>query len=145
MITAKILCQMRKKAPTAPIIYGVAAMLGAAADGSLDFVDELEEYGRRAKIVKEIFARNGFRIIYARDNDRPIGDGFFFTVGYGDMNNQEIITNLMRCGVASISLRTAYSEQDGVRVCVSALSQKEQFDILDKRLQMFNEYFKDRK
>lgn len=125
--------------------YGVAAMLGAAADGKLDFVDELKEYGRRANLTKEIFLRNGFRIIYDRDNDRPIGDGFFFTVGYGNMNNQEIITNLMRCGVATISLLTAYSEQDGVRVCVSALSKDEQFEQLEQRLQMFNEYFKDRK
>ncbi len=123
--------------------HAVAAMLGAAADGTLDFVDELEEYGRRARIVKELFTRNGFHIIYDRDNDRPIGDGFFFTVGYGTMNNRDIITNLMRCGVATISLLTAYSEQSGVRVCVSALSTDEQFQVLDQRLKMFNEYFKD--
>ena len=126
-------------------IYAVAAMLGAAADGTLDFVADVREYGRRAKITKDIFLRNGFHIIYDHDNEELIADGFFFTVGYGDMNNQEIITNLMRCGVATISLHTAYSEQSGVRVCVSALSSDEHFEILEQRLSMFNQYFKDRK
>ena len=65
--------------------YALAAMLKAANDGELDFVEEVKEYGRRTEKMKEIFERNGFHIVYDRDLDQPLSDGFFFTVGYKDV------------------------------------------------------------
>ena len=58
--------------------YALAAMLRAASRGELKFIGHCSEYGRRAKIVKEIFERNNFHIVYDMDGDCPIADGFFF-------------------------------------------------------------------
>ncbi len=116
---------------------GVAAMLGAAADGTYHFVEDVREYGRRATIVKEIFERHGFNIVYDKDIDRPVSDGFFFTVGYHGMGNAELITKLLRCGVAAITLNTTGSEQPGIRACVSALKTDDDMKRLDDHLALF--------
>ena len=117
--------------------YAMAAMLNAAVDGKLNFVEDVKEYGRRAAITKEIFERHGFNIVYDRDNDQPISDGFYYTVGYKNMSNKDLITNLLRCGVAAITLNTAGSDQAGIRACVSALSTPDLFDTLDENLGVF--------
>ena len=62
-------------------------MFRAAADGELDFVGEASEYARRARLTKETFLRHGFRIVYDKDRDEPVSDGFFYTVGYGAMTS----------------------------------------------------------
>ena len=119
--------------------YAMAAMLNAAVDGKLDFVDDVKEYGRRAAITKEIFERHDFNIVYDRDNEVPIADGFYYTVGYKGMSNKDLITNLLRCGVAAITLNTAGSDQSGIRACVSALSTPDLFVKLDENLALFEE------
>ncbi|MDE6381103.1 MAG: pyridoxal phosphate-dependent aminotransferase, partial [Muribaculaceae bacterium] len=60
----------------------LAAMMNAACDVKLNFVRDTSEYARRAAIMKKCFIDNGFHIVYERDGDRPISDGFFFTVGF---------------------------------------------------------------
>ena len=72
------------------------------------------------------------------DGDEPISDGFFFTAGYKDMTSGELQSELMRYGISSISLPTTGSEQDGVRICVSMISDPETFDAFEKRLKAFN-------
>ena len=62
--------------------YAMAAMLKAACDGDYNFRDEVKVYGERAHKLKEIFQRHGFHIVYDRDLDKPIADGFYFTIGY---------------------------------------------------------------
>lgn len=119
--------------------YAMAAMLGCAADGRLDFVGHCSEYGRRGAKVKKILADAGFEIVYKMDGDEPIADGFFMTATYGDMNSEELQKELLRYGVAAISLPSTGSKQDGVRITVSMLSDDHQFDMLEKRLQKFNE------
>ena len=121
--------------------YAMAAMLQGAADGTLPFVHNVSEYGRRAKIVKELFIKHGFHIVYDHDMDRPIADGFFFTAGYGDMDDETLMRCLMRCGISSIGLNTTGSGQYGVRVCVSALRTDADFQRLDERLAMFASEF----
>ncbi len=59
--------------------YALAAMFDAAADGRLDFVGDTSEYARRARRTKEIFLRHGFRIVYDKDRDEHVSDGFFAT------------------------------------------------------------------
>lgn len=118
----------------------LAAMLDAAADGGIDFVAECHEYARRAALTKKIFTDNGFHIIYDRDADgRHIADGFFFTAGYGDMTSSELQAELLRHGVAAISLPSTGSVQDGLRICVSTIIEDEQFRTLDKRLKGFHD------
>jgi aspartate/methionine/tyrosine aminotransferase len=119
--------------------YAMAAMLDAAAEGGLDFVAACREYGRRGGLAKEIFVKNGFHIVYALDGENPIGDGFFFTAGYKDMDSETVQSELLRYGVASISLPGTGSHQDGIRVCVSMLDDDSKFEDLDKRLKQFND------
>lgn len=119
-----------------------AAMLEAAANGELNFVEVNREYGNRAARVKKAFTDNGFRIVYDRDADgQPIGDGFFFTVGYGDMSSKDLQEALLRHGISSISLSGTGSAQQGVRVCVSMMKNEEDFERLEKRLKNFANEF----
>lgn len=119
--------------------YALAAMMNAACDGTLNFVKETSEYGRRAEIMKKCFTDNGFHIVYDKDGDRPISDGFFFTTGYKTMDGKTLQEELLRHGISTISLSSTGSEQNGVRVCVSTLSKDEDFDIINQRLKTFKD------
>lgn len=117
-----------------------AAMLDAAADGTIDFVADCHEYARRAALTKKIFTDNGFHIIYDRDADgRHIADGFFFTAGYGDLTSAELQQELLRHGVSAISLPSTGSRQEGLRICVSMISDDKTFQDLDRRLKNFHD------
>lgn len=118
--------------------YALAAMYEAACDGRLDFVHDTSEYARRAKILKEIFVKNGFHIVYDKDLDQDVSDGFFFTIGRKGFSGDELIRELMYYGVSAISLSTTGSRQQGIRVCTSVV-RDEQFPLLDERLALFNE------
>ena len=117
--------------------YALAEMMRAAADGELDFVTSAAEYARRACLTKKIFKENGFHLVYDKDGDEPVSDGFFYTVGYGNMSGGELMGELVRYGIATISLSTTGSRQAGVRICVSQLNRPEQFDLLAERLALF--------
>lgn len=118
--------------------YGFAAMLKAAVEGKLDFVKESEEYGRRGALAKKAFTDNGFYIVYDRDGETPISDGFFFTVGYPGWTGADLQGALLRYGVSTISLPTTGSRQEGLRVCVSMLTDQGTIDSLRERLHLFN-------
>lgn len=122
--------------------HAMAAMLNAAVAGELDFVGHCHEYADRAKKIKKVFVDNGFHIVYDKDVDRDISDGFFFTVGYGDMDSEKLQRALMRYGVSSISLPTTGSEQNGIRACVSNISREETLQNLETRLKAFNNEYK---
>ena len=122
--------------------HALAAMFRAAADGELDFVGEASEYARRARLTKEAFLRHGFRIVYDKDRDEAVSDGFFYTVGYGTMTSAELLSELLLCGICAISLTSTGSRQHGIRVCVSQLNRPEQFDLLEERLRIFAETHK---
>ena len=118
--------------------FALAAMMEAAAKGELNFVENCSDYGKRAARAKEIFTRNGFHLIYDKDGDEDISDGFFFTAGYKDMTGDEVHRELLRHGVATISLLTAGSTRPGVRVCISMMKNDRDFEMLDKYLKEFN-------
>lgn len=118
--------------------HALATMMGAAADGRLNFIDECREYERRGGRTKEIFTSNGFNIVYDCDGSEPISDGFFFTAGYPGMTSAQLQAELLRYGVAAISLPSTGSEQDGIRVCVSMIKTDDAFDTLDRRLHAFH-------
>ncbi|HBC21004.1 MAG TPA: aminotransferase [Porphyromonadaceae bacterium] len=119
--------------------YALAAMLNGAAEGTLNFVETSREYGRRAAIAKKMLLDNGFHIVYDIDGNVPISDGFFFTAGYKDMTSEEMQLELMRYGISSISLPSTGSEQNGVRICVSMISDPETFEMFNSRLKKFND------
>lgn len=118
--------------------YAMAAMLGAACDGKYNFRDEIKVYGERAHKLKEIFCRHNFHIVYDRDLDQPIADGFYFTIGYKGMTSGELARELMYYGVSAICLITTGSHQEGLRVCTSFI-EDHQYAQLEERMKLFAE------
>ena len=123
---------------TATTQYGMAEMLNRSVDGTINFVEDTREYERRAARMKKIFTDNGFTIVYDHDVTQPVGDGFFFTLGYPGMTGGELLCELMYYGVSSISLSTTGSEQQGVRACTSRM-REELYPILGERMKAFHE------
>lgn len=121
--------------------YGMAAMLQAACEGKLRYVDTTREYARRAKRIKEIMTRNGFHIVYDTDTDgQPVGDGFFFTFGYKDWTGQQLVNKLIYYGVSAIALESTGAKREGMRGCASTI-REDQYEQLEERLRKFNEDF----
>lgn len=119
--------------------YGFAAMLKAANDGIFNFVEPIREYGEKARIMKKIFTDNGFTIVYNMDEDKPLADGFYFTISYPGFTGEQLIEELLYYGVSAISLAITGSERtEGLRACVSQV-QRSQFADLEYRLKQFND------
>ena len=119
--------------------YALAAMLKAANDGTFDFVEVVKEYGEKAKIMKKMFTDSGFSIVYDKDEDEPIGDGFYFTFAYPGFTGEELLQELIYYGISAIALSITGSERiEGIRACVS-LVKREQFPVLEARLRKFKE------
>ena len=117
--------------------YGLAALLKAVNDGTYNFLDDVKEYSGKAEIMKKLFIENNFRIVYDRDLDEPIGDGFYFTISYPGMSGKELLGKLLKYGISAISLDITGSERkEGLRACVS-LVRRNQFPALEERLRMF--------
>ena len=116
----------------------MAAMMQAACDGEYDFRSEVHVYGERAHRLKEIFLRHGFYVVYDTDLDRPIADGFYFTIGYPGMTSGQLAHELMYYGVSAICLITTGSHQEGLRVCTSFI-EDHQYQPLDERMAVFAE------
>ena len=118
--------------------YAYAAMLKGATEGKINFVEDTREYAVRASRMKKIFKENGFHIIYDRDVTQEVGDGFFFTLGYGKMSGGELLKELLYYGVSSISLSTTGSGQQGIRACTSRMKE-ELYPVLEERMKAFRE------
>lgn len=116
--------------------YALAAMFKEASDGAFNFVEEVKEYGKRAKRLKEIFCNNGFYIVYDKDLGEDIADGFYFTIGYPGMTGGELMKELIYFGVSAISLETTGSNQKGLRACTSFIKDH-QYDLLNERMKQF--------
>jgi aspartate/methionine/tyrosine aminotransferase len=120
--------------------FGIAAILKAVNDGDFNIQDAVREYEKKAKIMKQLFIKNGFYIVYDKDIDVPVGDGFYFTIGYPGFSGQELLKELLFYGISAISLDITGSERkDGLRACVSQVY-IEQFGLLEERLQLFREH-----
>lgn len=121
--------------------HGFAAMLEAANNGTFRFLDDVYVYGEKAKIMKRLFAENGFNIVYDMDENEKIADGFYFTISYPGMTGEELINHLLYYGICAISLSITGSERtEGLRACTSQV-QMEQMPILEERLKIFHKHF----
>ena len=119
--------------------YGFTAILKAVNDGLYNFVDNTRVYGEKAARMKEMFISNGFRIVYDMDIDKPVADGFYFTISYPGMSGGELLQELMAHGIAAITLNICGSERhEGLRACVSQI-RKKQLPLLEERLKLFRE------
>lgn len=122
---------------THSVQHAMAALMEAAVEGSYNFLDDVKEYGRRAKFMKDVLLQNGFYLVYDNDMGSPLADGFYFTVQYPGMNDLELTRGLMYYGIAVYPLDTMGSEQQGVRICTSFFS-REQEPLFEQRIQQFN-------
>lgn len=120
--------------------YALAAMMKAASDGQFRFLDEVKEYGRRARKLKDIFIKHGFCIVYDNDLGEDIADGFYFTIRYPGMTGGELMAALVPFGITAIALDTTGSNQEGLRACTSFIKDN-QYELLEKRLTAFNEFY----
>ncbi|MFC2710673.1 pyridoxal phosphate-dependent aminotransferase [Hoylesella oralis] len=116
--------------------FAMAAMLKAAVEGTYDFRREVGVYGERARRLKDIFCKHGFYIVYDKDLDEPVADGFYFTIGYPHMTSGQLAHELMYYGVSAICLITTGSRQEGLRVCTSFIADH-QYKLLEERMKIF--------
>ena len=121
--------------------YAMAAMLKAACDGEYNFVGDVKEYAMRTARIKDILYRNGFHIVYDKDDEEPVSDGFFFTIGYGTMSGAELLKNLLYYGISGIDLATTGSNRQGIRACSSNIK-PHHYELLEERLKAFNERYR---
>ncbi len=116
---------------------GLAALLKAVNDGIFDFRSYVKEYGERAVIMKKHFLNNGFRLVYDKDEEHDVADGFYFTICYPGMTGEQLLGQLLRFGISAITLdTTGSSRKEGLRICVSHTT-RERMDDLEQRLRQF--------
>lgn len=119
--------------------YALTAMLKAVNDGVVNYRDAILEYGEKARIMKKAFTDNGFKIVYDKDMDEPVADGFYFTISYPGMDGETLIKELLYYGISAISLSITGSEHsEGLRACTS-LTRRDQLPILEERARKFHE------
>lgn len=117
--------------------YALAAIFKAVNDGTYNYINEVREYGAKAVIMKALFQKYGFRIVYDRDLDEPIADGFYFTLSYPEFEGPQLVEELLYYGISAISLGiTGSTRTEGLRACVSQV-RRDQFGVLEERLKCF--------
>jgi aspartate/methionine/tyrosine aminotransferase len=116
--------------------YALAVMLKAVNDGEIDFVNGLHLYGKKAKLMKALFLKYGFYIVY-NDEERELADGFYFTIAYPNMTSAQLMKEFLYYGISAISLAITGSENpNGLRACVSFV-RMDQMVVLEERLKAF--------
>ncbi|MGP1515234.1 MAG: pyridoxal phosphate-dependent aminotransferase [Bacteroidales bacterium] len=117
--------------------YGLAAIMKACNDGTYNLVDSLREYEKKAKFMKDALLENGFEIVYDKDQNVPIADGFYFTFNYPGMTGEQTLNELVYYGISAICLDITGSDQQGLRACVS-LVPREMLPLFAERIKQFN-------
>jgi aspartate/methionine/tyrosine aminotransferase len=119
--------------------YALAAILKACNEEKYNYLNDVREYGEKAKVMKKIFTDNGFRIVYDKDDDQALADGFYFTISYPGLSGEELMHELLYYGISAISLAITGSEHsEGLRACVS-LVHRNQLPELKERVKLFRE------
>lgn len=116
---------------------GFTAMLKAANDGAYNFVETVREYGEKAHLMKQYFTDNGFYIVYDKDGEENIADGFYFTFNYPGFTGEGLLKELLNYGISAITLDITGSKCEGIRACVSLIN-RSQFPALKERLELFH-------
>lgn len=116
--------------------YAVAAILKAANDGTLDILADVKEYGLRAAAMKKIYTDAGFKVVYDKDGEADVADGFYFTIMYPGMSGAELAHELLYYGISSITLKGCGSNREGLRACVSQVGM-DKMEALRDRVERF--------
>ncbi|MBL0716240.1 MAG: pyridoxal phosphate-dependent aminotransferase [Desulfosarcina sp.] len=117
--------------------YGLRELLHAVNNGRYDFLEPVRVYGQRAVAVKTLFRENGFHLVYDRDGDRELADGFYFTAAYPGYSGEALVVELLRFGISAIALSATGSTREGIRACVSQIVAGD-FDTIRNRLALFH-------
>jgi len=130
---------------THSVQYGLAALLKAVNDKKYNFVDAVQIYGQRAAVLKTIFTTHGFTIVYTKDEDMELADGFYFTIAYPGFSGGQLLKELRYFGIRAISLKiTGSTHTEGLRACVSQIY-PENYPVLESRLAEFNKIYSSKK
>lgn len=122
--------------------FALAAILKACNNKEYNYLDDVREYGEKARIMKKIFTDNGFKIVYDHDEEKPLADGFYFTLSYPGLSGEELLKEMLYYGISAISLEiTGSRHTEGLRACVSLVN-RNQFPDLEKRAACFFENHK---
>jgi aspartate/methionine/tyrosine aminotransferase len=117
--------------------YGLAAIMKACNDGTYNLVEALRDYEKKAKFMKDTLVENGFEIVYDKDQDVPIADGFYFTFNYPGLTGEQTLNELVYYGISAICLDITGSNQQGLRACVS-LVPHDMLPVFAERVKQFN-------
>ena len=117
--------------------YGLAAIMKACNDGTYNLVEALRDYEKKAKFMKDALVENGFEIVYDKDQDVPIADGFYFTFNYPGLTGEQTLNELVYYGISAICLDITGSDQQGLRACVS-LVPHDMLPVFAERVKQFN-------
>ena len=119
--------------------FALAKMLESSTNGEYNFVKITSEYGKRAKKVCQIFLKYGFKQVYKKDMDETVGNGFYLTMSYPNYDGTDLMIELMKYGISTITLKsTGSNRHEGLRVCISFVSEKD-IPVLEDRLKKFME------
>ena len=122
--------------------FALAAIFKACSDGTYNYLDDVREYAEKAHIMKKIFLDNGFKIVYDRDGEEELADGFYFTLAYPGLSGEQLLHELLFYGISAISLSSCNSTRtEGLRACVSLVN-RNQFPDLEERVKCFYENHK---
>ena len=119
----------------------IASFLLVGSTGKYNFLKEVKVYSKRAAKMKLIFKQNGFHLVYDKDMEEPISDGFYFTISRLGISGSELLFQMLRHGMAGIPLSTTGSKKEGIRICVS-LIRETQFKELSDRLSVLDRYLR---
>lgn len=119
--------------------WGLAALLQATIDGEINPFEDVREYQVRAKAMKQAFLDHGFYLVYDSDQEKPLADGFYFTIAYPGMDGGTLLEELIHFGISAIGLGvTGSAYTQGLRACVS-LTSMDRIETLRYRLKHFHE------
>jgi len=121
--------------------HALSALFEATCQGKYDYLNRVRTYGKRANEAKKIFLNNDFELLYDKDLDEPIADGFYFTIKRNSMTGGELLRAMLLFGMSGIPMRPTGTKREGVRICVS-LVPEEQYSELEKRVKALNNYLK---
>ena len=119
--------------------HALAALFEAASSGDYNFLEEVKVYSRLAAKIKIIFQKFDFDLVYNKDMDDPISDGFYFTVSRQGMTGAKLLFQMLRYGMAGIPLSTTGSTREGIRICVSIIRES-QLGEMENRLSALNHH-----
>ena len=116
--------------------YAIAAIMKAANEGTINILTDVKEYGLRAATMKKLYTDAGFEVVYDKDGDDDVADGFYFTIMYPGMSGAQLAHELLYYGISSITLKGCGSNREGLRACVSQVGM-DKMEALKDRIERF--------